>query len=495
MTAVTEDVKKNNFLLSIIVGLIAIGFGLSTCDSVKITSGDSIARVNGEDIPYGLYTAQLQRMGVQNMTPEQRQQMPMIGKMIVDQLVDTKLIEQWGTKEMLNATPEEIANIVKNYPVFLDENKKFDLARYKAILLNNKLTPLSFENQQATEVTKQKSAMAITWYPVTENEAKAHFFSLNSGVKVNSLKFNTSDLRSLIPIKDSELSEFLANKKNEELLKNLFERKKSIYEVAESRKIHILTFDLKDKTKADADKIKLEQFLNSAKNKNFLTEAKSFAEKNKEVSTFTDLGDLVKGRLANDVEKKVFAGKKGDVFGPLLEEDQYTIYYLESVTPAVNKTFESVKSELAMDHLKGIKKDELQVVAKEWTTKFAELLDKNQLKEIDALKDKYNLQISKDFLVTEIETNLGGTNLTSDQHQNVLKADDKPIIFDQTSDVIIIKKISKIEKNAPDLAAKWDKEKDSQYQMISAQIGNLLAEDLLKKLREKASITIEEKML
>lgn len=492
----TENVKKNNFVVSIILGLIALGFALSTCDKTSLTSNHTIASVDGDEIPYSAYAKQMQQLGAYDLTPAQRQQLPMFGKNIVQRLIDEKLLIHWGEQQGISSARSEVAENIKQYPYFQNEDKKFDINKYKMLLQQNQLTTKTFESQIADQITRQKAAIALTWYPVSSLEAQQHFFAKNTGAKINLVRFINNDLKKLINISPSELNTYLAKSENIALLKNLYQRKLSLYDLPETRKVSMFSMAIPEKEKKDTLKNELAALVKQSTNlAKFKTLGQDFAAKDSDNRSMVDLGWLSKGRLDKEVDEQIFTGKVGQIIGPLEEDDQFVVYAIEEIKPASLKTFEMVKSELAEEQLKNNKQDDVKKLSEYWSKQMQDLLTKNKENEINNLKNKFEFTFEKNLLVTSQDNMVAGVQLTEDQHQQILKLQEGTLVFNNLTDVLVITKTGSVTPNDPELQKKWETDKKSQVELLENQLGSEFAENIVKKLREKAKISIQERLL
>ena len=81
-----------------------------------------------------------------------------------------------------------------------------------------------------------------------------------------------------------------------------------------------------------------------------------------------DLGWFDKGQMLPEIDKVVFAAKKGDIVGPVKTQYGYHVIYVEDLKPAGAKEFDEIKDEM--------KKQLQQTKAEEWHTKWVEDLKK-----------------------------------------------------------------------------------------------------------------------
>lgn len=191
--------KVKIFLITII-GFFAgtfVGFG-SYLFSDR-SSIDTVAVVNGTEIPYRVYYSlynnaiNMHRQSNQEMTEATAKT---IQANILQSLVKDELIYQQAEKYGVVVSNEELANDIQHFPFFVNDKGFFDSRIYFAFLNNIRLSPKDFEEYRRKQLISRKVQVLI-----------ASAISNVSEAEINYSKdiYKTSDKNAILQQKNSEI--------------------------------------------------------------------------------------------------------------------------------------------------------------------------------------------------------------------------------------------------------------------------------------------------
>ncbi len=130
-------------------------------------------------------------------------------KVVLNQLINSKLVENWATKAGLSLSPAELRYAIGNLPAFQNEQRAFDPALYKAALASSGQTPGQFEGGFGASIRNQQLETYIT-LPARPTEAQARdiFNFVNEKAKIDYLLFNADDFTDKVKVGDKEVEEY-----------------------------------------------------------------------------------------------------------------------------------------------------------------------------------------------------------------------------------------------------------------------------------------------
>ncbi len=488
--SVIETTTKSKYFLMFILGMIGLGFALSTCDNNQPTGSTKVASVNGEEIEIEKFQRALQQFGLGELTEKQLKQLN-FGKTIIEQLVSAELLRQWGEDIGLTPSKEEIAEEIKQLPYFLDDKKQFDISRYKAILNANRLTPQGFEDSIASEILMRHASASAAWIPVSSAESKLNFMLKNTGTKLALVKIKPTLLKNQINVSNDEIKTYLNDSKNFTTLNNLYERNKHQYVGPASYKIREVSGSFstpEEKNKLISD---ISTFKNINSTSDYTNKAEKFVKLNAEKHSNVEHGWLTPENMVfpDNIKNQISIAKKNQIIGPEISEEQIVYYYVEDVQPAKNVSFEDAKQELAKTHLRDQNSKELDRLVKEYQTKVEKLLAANNYSELKSLAKDPAFEFQDDLVVNKAEKNLAGSVVESTQLQRIFHTPASEIINFKSLTVIIVAKVKgHITANDSSVVEKWNKEGVEFQQSLERQLGMAQLQQVTKVLTAKARI-------
>ncbi|MEK7690557.1 MAG: SurA N-terminal domain-containing protein [Bdellovibrionota bacterium] len=230
--------KFGTVIISGIIGFIAFVFVFSGVLSPKATqglhSGAVAATVNGDKISIQefsrMYNQRIEffrNLAGGKLTDDQLKGFK-IKEAVLRDLVGRKLVNQESNRLGIIPSDEQIREQIKQYPVFLNEDGKFDVMRYKQILEANRLSPGGFEKQVRDDLSAQQfQSFFRNRVMVSSAEAKDHFIANGDRREFRYVVLDSEDIQKGIFIDPAELKKFLADPAKQNLAKAHFEGKKT----------------------------------------------------------------------------------------------------------------------------------------------------------------------------------------------------------------------------------------------------------------------------
>ncbi len=377
-----DIIRKNaaSWLMKFILGAIVVVFifwGVGTFRSQRL---DIMAKVNGQKILVEDYqkaynnTVERLRKMYGGSLPESILKQMNLKQQVLDQLIDSKLIEQAADKMGVLVTDKEIQQVILSIPAFKQDGI-FNQRLYQAALRNAGLKPVDFEENVRKEMYLRKvQALLTAGVFVPDSEAIQHYKYDNAEIDIEFIKINASDCVPSVNATDAKLKEWFQAHKEEfktdpqiKLRYVLFDRKdlekgvnatdaeinsyfqehQAEFHVPEMRKAsHIL---LKVPTDANATKTAeiRQKALSIAKRikagESFAALAKKYSQDPATAQKGGELGFFKKGVMVKPFDEKVFSMKEGEVSEPVKTRFGFHIIKLEKIKPARDKSLKEVR--------------------------------------------------------------------------------------------------------------------------------------------------------
>lgn len=346
-----------------LVCLIFIFVGYSP-DMSFLGPGGAVAEVNGEPISMMQFQQlydRTQKERNQKMTRDERMSLQ---REVIDSLVNRSLIVQAAKDQGIRVSDLEIAEVLKEMPVF-QENGKFSLLKYKQVIKSNPgLTEARFEERVATDLLVQKM------YGYYMLSAEPSTLVENHEEGIGKMRFNLSFIQ--VPEKGLVSDAEITQEEVDTFIKNNTERIANYYkanitneftqpEQVKAQHILIKITPEFDESKAKA---KIEEIAGQITDKNFGDLATKYSEDPGSKNKGGDLGYFGKGRMVPEFEQTAFALEPGKVSEPVKTSFGYHIIKVldkkESSTQELaqverhiaRKLIKEEKTDTAMDKLK-----------------------------------------------------------------------------------------------------------------------------------------------
>ncbi|MDR2550599.1 MAG: SurA N-terminal domain-containing protein [Desulfobulbus sp.] len=335
---------------------------------------NALAVVNGKEIPYRDFQQSYERT-VETYKQQFGGQLPPgllqgaeLKEQVLDRLVQEELLRQGAEKAGILISKESVQRKIQEMTVF-NVNGRFDLANYKAVLEQNRLSPSSFEAGIRNDLLTTRALKAIdsftvvpeqevvNWIDYIEQDIKLAYGSVQSDDYIDQVqvaddalaawyetaknKYKTAPQRKLLylafPFED-DLKQVTVN---EEAIKTYYQEHAAAYNMPEKRRARHILFrvtaedspETKNAKKAQADKV----LARIRAGEDFVKLAGQFSE-DVTKDKGGDLGFFARGQMVQPFEDSVFALKKGEVSDVVETPFGFHLVKLEEIVPAKTQT-------------------------------------------------------------------------------------------------------------------------------------------------------------
>jgi peptidyl-prolyl cis-trans isomerase D len=375
LTTIRE--KTQGIIATIIIAFIAIPFALWGINSYF--DGGSrldVASVNGEKISEAAYRSTLE--GFRRQLDPRMAENPEIKKLVVESLVDQTLLVRDADEQGYRLGSERLAGMIRELPYFQSAGK-FDPKLYESLLrregmsvpefearrraeavsvqlqvgLSNSAIITSSEVDTLTRLMRQQREVAYTTLDIerfhagtavtpeaVEQYYQTHpeLFRTQEQVRIEYVRLAAPDLMKNYQPNDADLRKLYA----EDTSKNVRPETR--------RASHILISLAPAATAEDAAKAlaKIEGIEKQARaGADFATLARAHSQDTDSAAKGGDLGEIRAGVLPKPLEDAVFVLKPSELSKPVRTEYGYHLAKLTAYKPAVQRSFEEMKPQLA----------------------------------------------------------------------------------------------------------------------------------------------------
>jgi peptidyl-prolyl cis-trans isomerase D len=280
-----------------------------------------LGTVNGKEIDHRMFNEMVRR-AVENQKKQQNAEIDdetehMIRSQVWNQMVDELLIEQEIERLGITVSDQEILDIVNgpNPPEFLvqqfkDSTGTFRRDAYLSAMRDpqNKKAWIEVENMIRQSQKRQKlQSLLLATTMVSESEVKQRFIDRTVTMNANFVLF---DVNRFVP--DSEVTV------TDDDIQNQYESHAADFQVKAQRKIKFVFFNQEasseDSTAVEKDALSILEQANSG--------AMDFADLAK-IHSDIPITDVFfkRGELSKQKEDAIFSAKKGDIVGPIKDND------------------------------------------------------------------------------------------------------------------------------------------------------------------------------
>ena len=399
-----DFVQEKKRVVQIVLGLIIITFGFFGVDSYrKSGSSNAPATVNGDRISQQEFDSAVRQQ--QDRVREQAGNSydptlfdkPEIKRMILDNLIDQRLLSSQAHKAGLTLSNDQLKQIIAGIPAFQNDGK-FDRQRYESALSSQNMSPQMFETRVRDELStrqlvdgftkngyaslsgadnlirlneQQRIVSVAQISPETfikqvkvEDAAVQAYYEKNQGeyqvpeqARVEYLIFSVPALQAQVKVDDVEIKKY-------------YEEHQAEFSTPEQRKAaHILiSVDAKS---SDADKqaakIKAEQILQQVKQSpgQFAELAKKYSQDPGSAANGGDLGMFGRGMMVKPFDDATFKLLVGEISGLVQSDFGFHIIKLLAIKGGKTQSLNEVKSVIAQ-----------KLKAQKANDRFAELSEK-----------------------------------------------------------------------------------------------------------------------
>jgi peptidyl-prolyl cis-trans isomerase D len=345
-------------------------------------SGDTIAKVQGQDITAGeyrrTYQAQLQAYRTAyggNMSEQLLKQLG-IDQQILQQMVDERAALAEADRLGIGANDEEIRQRIVSIPAFQENGVFIGEQRYQQLLRMQRppMTPNEFEANVRRQLIIEKLRASLTdWLAVPDKELEQEYRRRNNKVKLAVVTFTADIFRSQVTATDAEVASY-------------FGAHAADFKIPEKRKVRYLLIDLdglrakivvpsadiersynnnieqystpeqvrashilfKTEGKEDAAvKAAAEDVLKQAKSgADFAALAKKYSEDKDSAKNGGDLDYFGKGKMVPEFDQVVFAMEPGQISDLVKTQYGYHVIKLVDKKAATTRSLADVRQQI-----------------------------------------------------------------------------------------------------------------------------------------------------
>jgi peptidyl-prolyl cis-trans isomerase D len=204
------------------------------------TSGDTIAKVQGQDITAGeyrrTYQAQLQayRSAYGGNMSEQLLKQLGIDQQILQQMVDERAALAEADRLGIEANNEEVRQRIMSFPAFQENGMFIGDQRYQQLLRMQRppMTAAEFESNVRRQLVIEKLRSSVTdWLAVADKELEQEYRRRNNKVKLAVVSITADTFRSQVTANDDEVATYFASHSAD-------------FKIPEKRKVRYLLVDI-----------------------------------------------------------------------------------------------------------------------------------------------------------------------------------------------------------------------------------------------------------
>jgi peptidyl-prolyl cis-trans isomerase D len=183
-------------------------------------SGDTIAKVQGQDITAGeyrrTYQAQLQayRSAYGGNMSEQLLKQLGIDQQILQQMVDERAALAEADRLGIAANNEEVRQRIMSFPAFQENGMFIGDVRYQQLLRMQRppMTAAEFESNVRRQLVIEKLRSSVTdWLAVADKELEQEYRRRNNKVKLAVVSITADTFKSQVTANDEEVATYFAS--------------------------------------------------------------------------------------------------------------------------------------------------------------------------------------------------------------------------------------------------------------------------------------------
>lgn len=372
--------SSSSFFIKVLFGLLVASFALWGIGDIFRSGGSTtVVKVGNTTVSAPEFNGELQRA-----LQEYRK---MLGKdysnelalslgipqMVLSRLVEQKLVEQEAKSLGIIISDNILMDVLRKTPAFQNAKGQFDAQQFRRVLQQNGLSEKQYMDLLRKEISADLLMQTtLSGVAVPEVAAKQAFLAEHETRLIDMMVLNRALAQVPAPT-DAELERF-------------YQQNTHRYQRPEKRRFSVLTLNAEQITAAytpseeelhtafeahknelsTPEKRKVSQLLytseqDAQKAYDLLKQGKSLADVAKEVKPVNNdlsLGDVAFGQLASEVAQDVFQLAENSYSTPLQTNFGWHVFYVHSITPAQEASFDSARGQLLRD-LKESKASEL----------------------------------------------------------------------------------------------------------------------------------------
>lgn len=320
------------------------------------------AVVNGQVITarelesaYGNYAERYRQITGQPLNDAQAKAMG-VRRQLLDSLIDRELVAEAAKDNGIQVSDQELAKAIQDIPGF-QPNGTFDPDYYRRYVTNVLgSSPARFEEGLRKSMLQEKALKALEEsVKVSPSEVQAQYVQDNDKIDLAYVRLSPMQYQKAVTPSDAQIDEVLKTREDE--VKAYFDRNKWRFDRPKRvRASQVLVRVPQDATQAQRDeaKKKAEEVLAKAKSgEDFAKLAEEYSDDEGSKDKGGDLNWFGPGTMAPPVQQAAFATAKGKVYDGVVKTDLgYHVLKVTDEQPAVSKTLDEVKREIAGDLVK-----------------------------------------------------------------------------------------------------------------------------------------------
>ena len=427
-----DSVRNNKKIVQIFLALITLPFAFFGVDSYVKSSeaGSDLASVGDTKITVSQFEQSMrerqdqlrQSLGA-NFKPEMMNT-PEAKLSVLNSLVDQRLLLLEADKNRLQTSDEALREVISRIPS-LQEDGKFSMSRYEAVLRSQNMSQPQFEARLRQDLTLQQliGAVGETAF-VSDTQAEAMLRLQSETRQYSELKISAEQFADKVKLDEQAAQKFYDENKarfevpeqvraeylvlsldallsqvtiSDAEVKSWYEGHQDRYEQSEERRAsHILIVANadtdKEKAKAKAEEVLKEVQKSPAK---FAELAKQYSQDPGSAQKGGDLGFFGHGMMVKAFEDIVFKQKEGEISGLVQSDFGYHIIKVTGIKPGRLRPLDEVRSEIVAE-----------LKAQAASRKFAEAAEAftnmvyEQSDSLAPAAEKFKLKVEKSGLVS-----------------------------------------------------------------------------------------------
>jgi peptidyl-prolyl cis-trans isomerase D len=489
--------KSSSFFVTAFIGLIIVSFMFTGYESMR-GSPDAVATVGNKSIKVREYQNEYNRQlefyqqffGGGSLSAQQIRDFG-ISQNAINSLVSGKLLIKFSEQVGIKPSPFEIKEEIKDIPAF-QNGGRFDIERYKALLLANGLTPSDFESEIAEQLKAQRSQVFFSDFPISNKYLEDVSAFRSERVIGDLIQLPKERIRKFLPVSKEELNEFFAQEFNQNRIQATFEeRKPSLDQEEEVKARHIL---ISTEERSDEEALKMiEEIASKTTARNFIRMANENTEDPSGRENGGDLGWFGSdGRMVPEFEEAAFAMNKGQVSKPIKTDFGYHIIFIEDKKERKEAVLEDYQEQFAKEIIQRNKVDELDALVLDVKTQLENHLRSNNQRELEKLIAEYELKSLLQTPINRFDGASGEIRLTHDQIKSIFTNKSETLhTFDDASNITFVN-VSNVPPVSMEEVLGTQEQDRTNLKMI---LSRKLQEDIIQDMRDRTRVRINTAMI
>jgi peptidyl-prolyl cis-trans isomerase D len=398
-----DFIEKHKRAVQIVLAMIMLPFMLVGVDFYFRGGGsnEAVATVGGEKVTREQFDQALREQG-----DRLRQSMgrsfdaamldnPDVRYAVVENLVNQRLLAAEASRERFRVSDARVAEVIAGIPAFLEDGK-FSPERYRALLLQQNMTPAMFEERVRRDLALAPLQEPIASGSIVARASAARYLSLvEQRREIASATIDAEAFAKGVKVDDAAVKAFYDANPTAFMtpeqarfeyailsvdalggnvavdpadVRKYYDTNLASYTTQEERAAsHILIAvrpDASDADKADAEKKAAAIAAQvRAKPASFAEVAKAQSQDPGSAPQGGDLGSFVRGSMVKAFEDAVFSTKPGEIAGPVQTEFGWHVIRVTGAKPATQRPLEEVRAQIETDLRRSRAQDKFQAAA------------------------------------------------------------------------------------------------------------------------------------